>query len=263
MSPARAFTRILGHLTDRVVPAYGRLGQLACAYGQGSLVEGLAEEADLDLVLVWTDLVPGVDSRPPAGLADPGTEAVVFDQPGFVLDRFFVSTQQLDVQHRTLADMDQHFRSVKEGEGRTGYPMPTVCLYGLTTGYPLYDPDGYLLDLRAEMNRVPSAYVEATRTAAREQMAGLLAELDNCVQRGDGLLCHSLAVRAVRAMFMAWFAVQGWYWPHEKRLGIRLERLGRSDLAEREAEVWIGHLAERRTSVEGLWNAIKPELDGD
>ena len=40
---------------ERLVPAYAGAGGLDFAYAQGSLVEGLAEVADVDLVLVWED----------------------------------------------------------------------------------------------------------------------------------------------------------------------------------------------------------------
>jgi len=44
-------------LLTRVVPAYAALGGLGLAYALGSLVEDLATQADLDLVLVWDGLI--------------------------------------------------------------------------------------------------------------------------------------------------------------------------------------------------------------
>jgi hypothetical protein len=47
LSPSQAFLCIRKTLEERLVSAYASLGDLAFAYAQGSLVDGLAEVADL------------------------------------------------------------------------------------------------------------------------------------------------------------------------------------------------------------------------
>ena len=58
LGPSQSFLRIRETLDQRLVPAYATAGSLAFAFAQGSLVEGLAEIADQDLVLAWDDRPP-------------------------------------------------------------------------------------------------------------------------------------------------------------------------------------------------------------
>ena len=64
---------------------------------------------------------------------------------------------------------------------------------------------------------------------------------------------HSLAVEAIRAGLIAWFAAGDRYWPHEKRLSQRLQLLGHPDLAELERRAWLGEtLAVRLAAIREL-----------
>lgn len=248
-------------LEERLVPAYRALDWLVSAYAQGSLVEGLSEDADLDLVLVWREEVPRGASRPPAGLADASPPTSVYGQVGFVLDRFWLSGQQIDAKHVTVAEVESWAAAVEAGGGTHGYPMPVVSVYGLVNGVILADDSKYLDVMRRRLAVVPGPLRQASLAAARD--ASYLSELEACARRGDTLLFHSLLVEYLRALFIAWFAMNGRYWPHEKRLGDRLRLAGRDDLALLEQSVWLEgrDLSQRLDGVRQLAAVLLRELE--
>jgi hypothetical protein len=236
--PSPTFARFRPTLESRLVPAYRPLGTLVCAYAQGSLVEGLADAGDIDVVLAWEDGVPAPSRRPPPGLADASPEPIVYHvASAFVVDRVWTAGQQLDVKHMTRAELDSWAEAVETGEGRAGYPMPVIGIHGLVNGVVLADDQGHAARLISRLMHVPVRFRRAA-ALSDEAVAGNLQELSGCVRRGDQLLFHSLAVEAVRAAFIAWFATRDMYWPHEKRLGQRLRRLGHGDLAALEEQFW-------------------------
>jgi hypothetical protein len=57
----------------------------------------------------------------------------------------------------------------------------------------------------------------------------------------------------MRRAYIGWFARNGQYWPHEKRLAQRLADLGGLDLAENDTAVWTSDLA-------GALAAIREQL---
>jgi hypothetical protein len=223
-----------------LVPAYAGAGGLAFAYAQGSLVEGLAQMADLDLVLVWDDRPPPKEHRPPERLADPRPEPTVFDQVGFVLDRFWLNGQQVDVKHVSATEVEAWAGAVEDGEGRRGYPMPVVSVHGLISGIILSDESGLAAEFRDRLRTVPHAFRSGATDAAVQAQTSYPDALAGCAESGDGLLFHGLAADYLRTLFIAWFAVNDFYWPHEKRLGVRLRLMGRGDLAALEDDVWAG-----------------------
>jgi hypothetical protein len=233
--------------------AIKRWGDLAYAYAQGSLVEGLATDADIDVVLVWEGQLPERSRRPPAGLADLDPAPAVFHQePSFVVDRVWRAGQQFDVKHITRREIDGWADAVEAGEGRSGYPMPAIGIHGLLAGIVLADESGYAAAIRSRVASVPAAFRRAARMQA-ETASAYLQELEWCVERGDHLLFHSLAVDAIRAGFIAWFAAGDRSWPHEKRLSQRLQLLGHPDLAELERRAWLGKtLAARLAAIREL-----------
>ncbi len=60
---------------------------------------------------------------------------------------------------------------------------------------------------------------------------------------------HSLAAEYLRALFTAWLAANDAYWPHEKRLDVRLRLMRRDDLAALEEDVWAGKDLNARLSA--------------
>jgi Domain of unknown function (DUF4037) len=233
-----AFERSEGWLRSDLVGSYQALGDLVCAYARGSLVEGFTNDADIDVVLVWAKQLPESSRRPPPGLADLDQAPVIFDEPGFVIDRIWRAGQQFDVKHTTRREVDGWIDAVEAGNGRSGYPMPVIEIHGLTAGVVLADEQGYAAAIRDRLAHVPAAFRQAARMSD-EALGAYLQELERCAERGDDLLFHSLAVDAVRSAFIGWFANNDRYWPHEKRLLERLKLLGQRDLVELERRVWI------------------------
>jgi hypothetical protein len=239
-----------------VVRAYAEQSQLAFAWLQGSLAEGLADTADLDVVLAWSESPPEAGHRLPSELADPTPPPKAFTEPNFNLDRFHMSGQQFDVKHATVEEIEGWWASAVAVGGATGYPMPAIALHGLTNGALLHDPGGVGADSVLRFSRPPSTFIEAATRRAIRAVPAYADELSHCVERGDGLLLHDQLVQLVRIVFIAWFARQGIWWPHEKRLSERLRRLGRDDLAALEAELWQGEPADRVRSVMRLVESL-------
>ncbi len=159
---AAAYLAIRPLLLERVVPAFASLGGMAFAYAQGSLVEGLATEADLDLVLVWDDRPPGPSERAGLALADPLPPPEQHDQPGFILDRFWAGGQQIDAKHVSRDELSDWVEQVQRGEGTTGYPMPVIALAGLLAAEVLADPRD---ECRALRERAPRGADRASQAS--------------------------------------------------------------------------------------------------
>jgi hypothetical protein len=255
--------RIRETLKERLVPAYASSGGVSFAYAQGSLVEGLAEVADLDLVLVWEDGPPSKEHRLPEHLADPAPAPTAFDQVGFVLDRFWLEGQQIDVKHVSTAEVEAWAEAVEAGEGRRGYPMPVVSVHGLLEGIVLLDQTGVAADLRDRLRSVPPAFRDRTARDAAQARGSYPDELAAAAKRADPLLFHSMAAEYLRTLFIAWFAANEAYWPHEKRLGARLRLMRRDDLAALEEDVWLGKdLYARLIAVNLLSERLLGEIGG-
>ena len=235
---SEAFLRIRDALVQRLIPGYADTGNLVFAYAQGSLVEGLTELGDLDLVLVWDTSPPPKEQRPPQGLADASPIPTVFDEPGFILDRFWLDGQRIDAKHTTTAEVDAWVGAVEAGGGRHGYPMPVVSVHGLMNAVVLSDDRGVTDELRRRLRHVPLALRSRASDAAAKARSSYPGELAGAAERGDGLLFHSLATEYLRTLFIAWFADNDVYWPHEKRLSTRLRLMRRDDLADLEKSVW-------------------------
>ena len=67
---AEVFGKFERWLHCELVAGYQPLGALLACFAQGSIVEGLASDADIDVVLVWDGDPPDASLRPAAGLAD-------------------------------------------------------------------------------------------------------------------------------------------------------------------------------------------------
>lgn len=246
----------LRQLAQCVVDAYRPLGSLSFAYAQGSLVEGLATQADFDLVLVWTTSAPAHNIRVPVTIADPQPLPESFDERGFNLDRFYVDGQQIDAKHVTMDDVEGWWSAVSAGGGAAGYPMPAIALHGLTSGMIVFDPANVGAELVARCSTVPTAFVDGAWRRAQEAAPLFLDELQRSVDREDALLFHDHLVQVARLLLIAWYAKQGLWWPHEKRLARRLRQMGSDDLAGIEATLWTGSLHERLEAARRLAAAV-------
>lgn len=235
--PSPAYERVEHRLRGEVLAHYGTLGDVAFAFAAGSLIEGLADEADLDLTIVWRDGPPTAEGRLPITI-DSVPPPSTFEQANFNLDRFFIDGQQVDAKHVDHGTFERWVHEVEHGGGTSGYPMPIIVMHALTSGIVLHDQHGVAGQYVARLTPVPSALAARSADRWAAARASFEAELTHCVRRRDGLLFHALAVDALQSAFIAWFARRGRFWPHEKRLSQRLRDLGYEHLADLEARVW-------------------------
>lgn len=259
MVASDAFRRVQPLVIGSVIPAYCAVGPVAFAYAQGSLVEGLADDADLDLVVVWDEEPPPSEARLPLSIAAARPGPVSFDEPHFRLDRFFIDGQQVDTKHVSLDEVEGWRAQVERGGGTSGYPMPAIALHGLTSGVLLFDVGGVGAAHRLAAETVPEAYRTAVQARARASLDDFVEELDRCAHREDGMLFHDQLVALARMLFIAWFAQGGRWWPHEKRLGERLRRVGEARLAAIESDLWRGTLFDRTEAVRQLASEVLDE----
>ena len=108
---------------------------------------------------------------------------------------------------------------------------------------------------------MPPVFRDRAAGAADQARSSYPNELAAAAGRGDGLLFHSLAADYLRTLFIAWFAANDAYWPHEKRLNARLRLMGRDDLAALEEDVWAGQdLDARLIAVNRLGERLLGDL---
>jgi len=227
----------------RTVPIYHALGDLAFVYGQGSVVAGLATDADLDLICVWDrDEPPAVVERPLHRLHTGTASAAQFDRPGFVLDQFWLGRQQVDVAHVSRSTFDGWLTTVGAGGGweHRAYPQPLAAVAGFAYGVLLADDSGGGGAARARVATVPQALAERSRAHLAAHLAAYAAALAGCAARGDGWLFHEILADALRPALVAWFATRGHYLPFHKRLHLWIARFALDPaLADLERRLWL------------------------
>ncbi len=229
-------------IAARILPRYHDLGGLRCAYGQGSLVMGFAEDADLDLVLVWDRATPpAIAARPAPQLNEGPRAAEQFHEPGFCLDHFWIGGREVDVSHLTGATFDAWLALVRAGSGWTPqtYPQPLAAIAGFAYGTLLLDTSGAGAAARRRVAAFPPALATNARALLSERLPGYRANLDACARRDDGWLCHTILDGAMRDCCVAWFAAHGRYLPFHKRLHHWIARFAlEEDIAALERAVW-------------------------
>lgn len=230
-------------IAEQVVPVYQGLGGLSFVYGQGSVVAGFTRESDLDLVVVWDrDEPPEPAERPVARLSRGPRPPMQYHQSGFWLDRLWIEGQQIDVSHQPRAVFDGWLRTVAAGGGweRHAYPLPLAAVAGFAYGVLLADPSELGAEARARVAAFPPALIERSRALLARQLPEYVELLDGCARRGDGWLFHELLCDGLRQVFVAWFASQRRYWPHQKWLQRWIERFNMDrSIADLERRLWL------------------------
>jgi hypothetical protein len=230
-----AFQRFLPFIRERLVPAYISLKQPAFVYCQGSMIEGLSDSSDIDLVFVWDGKPPDRDVRPPAGITDDAPRPRVWQRQ----ESFHASGQEFGVAHHMLREWETWIDELTQGRGCEGYPTPVIAAHGLQSGLLVHDPEGTWLALRQRLESFPERLrLDAPRRAS-DAMPDYLNVLEDCARMDDDLLFHGELVKAARLLWIGWFSANRRYWPLEKRLGRRLGQMGRPDLAAAEKQVWM------------------------
>lgn len=227
----------------RIMPLYRDLGGLSFAYGQGSLVMDFAEDADLDLVLVWDRAEPPGGAVRPTNVLNEGPQSVdQIHQPGLYLDHFWIGDQEVDVPHITKATFDAWLAAVRLGMGWTphAYPQPLAAVAGFAYGLLLADDTGAGSAVRAAVVDFPMALATNARAILSERLPLYRENLALCAKRDDGWLFHTILDGAVQDTCVAWFAAYGRYLPFHKRLHHWIARFELdADIASLERALWL------------------------
>ncbi len=105
---------------QQVLPAYDRLGSLTLVYLLGSLVAGYADDADLDMMLVWDDpdvptaahrelLIAHFDERERG-------QPFVLDYHDIDLERFVIADLEYNLAHLPLAVWQAMIQAILDGQ---------------------------------------------------------------------------------------------------------------------------------------------------
>jgi hypothetical protein len=229
-------------IAARILPMYRQIGGLSFAYGQGSLVMGFTDDADLDLVLVWDRAAPPAAAARPVRLLNEGPRAAEqFDQPGFCVDHFWVGGQEVDVPHLTRTTFDTWLSTVRGGSGGSAhaYPQPLAAVAGFAYGILLADETGAGSAARVLAADFPPSLAANARAMLAERLPRYRENLDLCARRDDGWLFHTILDGAMRDICVAWFAAHGRYLPFHKRLHHWIARFAlEEDIASLERALW-------------------------
>jgi hypothetical protein len=240
-------------VVEQVLNAYTRCGALAFAYGQGSTFCGFATDADLDIVLIWPDDIPGRAERPASQLCDPGVTPVQFGDAAFGLDNLIVSNRDTQVMNYSRSTFGSWCEAVSDGEGWRGpaWPLPLHAVAGFVYGVPLADDDGEAAAIREQIS-APSAKLRSnTRETLTSELPEYRKALSSSARRSEGWLFHELTVKLTKHAYASWFAAEGRYLPFPKHLDRWIARLGLDrELAHLEQLIWgASNLIERQQAV--------------
>lgn len=244
---------VVASVVERVLGGYAACGPVGFAYGQGSTFTGFETDADLDLVLVWPDVIPPGVERPAHQLCDDGVEPVQYEGQDFGLDNLVVDGRDVQVFNYRRPAFDSWCRLVSDGEGWNGpgWPSPLYALAGFVYGVPIDDARGEAAAIRDRIAS-PTAKLRDNTSAT---VAGAFPEFRNALassaRRGEGWLFHQLTVRFVRQAYVAWFAAEGFYLPFPKHLDRWIERFALDrQVAGCERRIWeLPGLAQRQHAV--------------
>ena len=230
-------------IAARILPIYRQVGGLRFAYGQGSVVMGFTNDADLDLIMVWDRPTPPAIAERLVGQLNEGPQlAEQFHQPGFCLDRFWIGEQEVDVSHITGATFDDWLALVRNGLGWTphAYPQPLAAIAGFAYGILLVDDSGVGAEARQRVADFPPTLATNARALLSERLPLYRENLDACARRDDGWLFHTILDGALRDICVTWFAAHGRYLPFHKRLHHWIARFDlEEDIASLERALWL------------------------
>lgn len=229
-------------IAHKVITEYRRIGDLAFAYGQGSVFAGFSQDSDLDINLIWEQTFPPQRSvRPVALLCDLQHEPIQFDEPSLALDKLWVDGRQVDVLHHSRKTFDHWLEQVRCGDGwqESVWPLPLFSVAGFFYGVLLDDDHGYGSRAHTALSTFPEALIRKTHETLARNFTFYQDELTACVRRDDGWLFHDLLGKLLRDSYIAWFAAEHRYCPHLKRLHHWIERFNmNAQIAEMEQKIW-------------------------
>jgi hypothetical protein len=214
---------VVEELTERF---RGRSG-LSWLYGQGSVITGLADDSDLDLILVWDKDVP--------------TGATLSAYGDLALEQSEVGGYAVDLMHIPRRTLDGWLDELDAGGGWSGsaWPLPVYAAAGLAESVMLCDPTQAGTAYRERVRTPAPTVVDAVRRQLELVTPNYLKELDRASACDNRWLHSHLAVELHKLIYMAWFLSEGHYPPFPKYLPQWYERFGMDPaIRDLEAAFW-------------------------
>ena len=217
-------------------------------YGQGSVITGLSEDSDLDLILVWEEDVPSAPTLP---------DATATSQGELLLEQSRLDGYDIDLMHIPRLTFDGWLSELEQGEGwsDTAWPSPIYVAAGLAEAKLLLDPTGHGAAERSRVQVPAAALVARVRNQLEAAAPGFIKELRSAAEKEHRWLHASLAVQLHKLTYTAWFLVEGHYPPFPKYLPQWCERYGmNSHVRSLEAAYWTA--PDPTTALEALVAAV-------
>jgi len=238
----------------RLVDHYGRTASadLCWMYGQGSVMAGLTEDSDLDLILVWVTDIPSAPTLP--------GQSSLTEHAGLALEQSHIDGYDVDVMHVPRSALEDWMSELERGDGWTGsaWPLPIYVAAGLAESELLLDPTGLGMEYRSRVQVPAARLVSSVRHHLEATLPGYVKELDRAGERQNRWLHAHLAVELHKLIYTAWFLFERHYPPFPKYLPQWYERFGMdSGIRRLEATYWAARdPAEETTALESLAAAV-------
>lgn len=231
---------------------YPFVGTPQTLYCHGSVITGLTEDSDLDLILVWDQDVFGAPTMP--------GQSKLTAHGQLALEQSYVDGYDVDLMHVPRRMFETWIGELKEGDGWAGtaWPLPIYVASGLAESELLLDPTGLGAEYRSRVQTPAPALVANVRRRLEAAVPGFVNELRRSAEREDRWLHAHLAVQFHKLIYTAWFLFEGHYPPFPKYLPQWYERFGMNREIQRlEATYWACRdLTEGTAALESLAAAV-------
>jgi hypothetical protein len=194
------------------------LGDVACAWGQGSVVSGFAESGDIDVVVAWRDTVPAREQVLRRFHDSTEVELSYVHRPPWHLDRVFCGAEELNFAHHQLGLVEHWIRRPATDPRQLAWDLNNMgFLNGILHGVPL-EGEALVGDWMSELRSLPTEFVAEAREKLQSRCAGAVEELRKAARRQDRLVYFHLLVEVVRDAMIHAFAAAGSWYPSDKWL---------------------------------------------
>lgn len=241
-------------VVERLVDHYRRADtdDLSWMYGQGSVITGLTQDSDLDLILIWDKDVPNASTLPGQSKLTPHGR--------LALEQTRLDGYDVDLMHVPRRTFENWMGELEQGDGWAGtaWPLPIYVAAGLAEAELLLDPTGLGAEHRSRVQTPAAPLVANVRRQLEAAAPGFIKELYRAAERENRWLHASLAVQLHKLIYTAWFLFEGHYPPFPKYLPRRYERFGMDrEIQGLEATYWATrNPAEGTAALESLAAAV-------
>ena len=239
-------------VVGRLIEHYRRADGLSWMYGQGSVITGLTDDSDLDLILIWDQDVPSTPTLP----GQPKLTA----HGQLALEKSTVDGYDVDLMHVPRRTFETWMSELDQGNGWAGaaWPLPVYVAAGLAESELLLDPTGLGAAHRARVQTPAAPLVTNVRRQLEAAAPGFIKELRRAADRDNRWLHAHLAVQLHKLIYTAWFLFEGHYPPFPKYLPRWYERFGMNhEVQKLEATYWSTRdPSEGTAALESLATAV-------